>query len=169
MQSVTAATLNNWRRRSGAASLRRPMLGWCQEIWRRIRLEFTIEASSGCLVSCSQNCHTGHTERQLGVHGGGFLMCLPCVLPAIGLHWGATQALLQGSSLEVTAITTISDLHAPCKLAAWPSSPLGLLRMYSAACSSRCYGIDGSSYYSARASSMCMAWPHNWHTESTSQ
>ena len=42
------------------------MLGWCQEIWRRIRLEFTIEASCGSLAPCSQPRHTGHTEQQLG-------------------------------------------------------------------------------------------------------
>ena len=89
------------------------MLGWCQEIWRRIRLEFTIEASCRCWVPCSHHCHAGHTQRQLGVHGGGLLMCLPCVLPAVGLHWGATQALLQG--LELTAITM-----CPCR----PARPL---------------------------------------------
>ena len=173
MQSVTAATLNYWRRRSGAASLRRPMLGWCQEIWRRIRLEFTIEASCGCLVSCSQHCRT---EWQLGARGGGLLTCLPCVLPAGDLHWGATQALrstLQGSSLEVTAIMTCPfrparPLQAGCQ-AQLPTWSAACSLVHLAACSSRCCGIDGSSYYSAHAFSMCMAWPHNWHTEFTSR
>ena len=176
MQSVTAATSNYWRRRSSAASLRRPMLGWCQEIWRRIRLEFTIEASCGYLVSCSQPRHAGHTERQAGAHGGGLLTCLPCGLPVVDLHSGATQArqsTLKADAYTLTALRTCplrpaGPLQAGCQaqLPTWSAvCPL----MHSPACSSRCCGIDGSSYYSARAFSMCMAWPHNWHTESTSR
>lgn len=73
-----------------------------------------------CLTLCGQHCHTGHTEWQLGVHGGGLLTCLPCGLPAVDLHWGATQALpstLQGSSLTLTAIMK-SPLRPPCPLQA---------------------------------------------------